>query len=54
MEHGIPQWLDAAVQAAGISVIYNADDWARLTRAPAANASDASDPAANDPTHTQH
>jgi hypothetical protein len=54
MDHGIPQWLDAAVQAAGISMIYNAEDWARMTKAPAANHPHMEDPAANDPSHTQH
>ena len=54
MDHGIPQWLDAAVHAAGITTIYNAEDWQRMTRSPAANAPDMDDDAANDPSLTQH
>ena len=54
MEHGIPQWLHAAIEAAGITTIYNADDWSRLNHVPPADGPDASDMAANDPSHTQH
>ena len=54
MEPGIPQWLDAVVHAAGLCTIYNAEDWARITREPAANAPDMIDLAANDPSHPQH
>ncbi len=50
----IPTWLDAAVNAAGLSTAYIADDWSQVQRAPAANASDADDRAANDPSAAPH
>lgn len=50
----IPHWLDAAVQAAGISTIYNAEDWSRQERRRSANAYDHDDPAANDPSAAPH
>ena len=30
MEQPIPSWLTAAVNAAGMATVYNADDWSRL------------------------
>ena len=30
MEQPIPHWLSAAVNAAGMATVYNADDWSRL------------------------
>lgn len=54
MEQQIPQWLDAAIHAAGITTIYNAEDWSRMEKRNAANAADADDPAANDPSASPH
>ena len=45
----IPKPLDLVVQAAGIATIYNAEDWQRVTRTPAANSAYMGDVAANDP-----
>ena len=30
MEQPIPSWLTAAVNAAGMATVYNADDWSRM------------------------
>ena len=30
MEQPIPSWLSAAVNAAGMATVYNADDWSRM------------------------
>ena len=46
MEPRIPQWLDAAVQAAGITTIYNAEDWDRIALQ---KPDSMDDEAANDP-----
>ena len=55
MEPTIPQWLDAAVAAAGITTIYNADDWLRFEeKRDAANAPRHDDLAANDPSAAPH
>ena len=29
----LPNWLEAAVAAAGMTTVYNADDWMRLEQA---------------------
>lgn len=39
----LPNWLSAAIDAAGISTVYNADDWIEMTKAP-----DAADTSSND------
>ena len=49
----IPQWLDAAVKAAGITTIYNAEDWDRITRISTLSTQDYSE-AANDPSAAAH
>ena len=49
----IPQWLDAAVQAAGVSVIYNADDWNRMVDVVRAQQITSFE-AANDPSAAPH
>ncbi len=36
----IPHWLNAAVLAAGMATVYNADDWDRAANASAASSSD--------------
>jgi hypothetical protein len=38
----LPNWLAAAVNAAGMATVYNADDWSRSVDNPAAR-QDASD-----------
>lgn len=50
----IPQWLDAAVNAAGISMIYNADDWKRIANPANASQYSAATDAANDPWAAPH
>ena len=52
MEHQIPPWLNAAVEAAGRTVVYNADDWERLVDQPLPG--DPFDTAANDPSAAPH
>lgn len=51
MEQQIPAWLDDAVLAAGLCVIYNEDDWDRLAATPrpipAPSASEATPPFLN-------
>lgn len=48
----LPQWLSAAIDAAGISTVYNAEDWERIfARAPVAESKDS---AANDPSAASH
>jgi hypothetical protein len=49
----IPQWLDAAVKAAGITTAYNDEDWDRFTEV-ATVASREFDAAANDPSAAPH
>ena len=51
MDTNLPQWLDAAVQAAGITTIYTADDWDRIALM---KPESMNDEAANDPSMTQH
>jgi len=51
MEPRIPQWLDAAVQPAGITTIYNADDWDRIALQ---KPQGVWDEAANDPSAYPH
>ena len=53
MEQAIPQWLDAAVKAAGITTTYNAEDWDRLARVSTLSNQDYDD-AANDPSAAPH
>ena len=55
MEHQttIPQWLDAAVKAAGITTAYNDGDWNRLSDI-ATVAPREFDDAANDPSAAPH
>lgn len=48
----IPQWLNEAVLAAGMTTVYNADDWGRMTHESAFRRSD--DIAANDPSAAPH
>ena len=49
MDKPTPQSIEAAVHAAGIAMIYNAADWQRVVRTPAANDAQERDVAANDP-----
>ena len=49
MDQLTPQSIEAAVHAAGIAMIYNAEDWQRVTRTPASNDAHMRDVAANDP-----
>ena len=52
MEQQLPHWLSAAIDAAGITTVYNAEDWERLfAHAPVA---EHNDPAANDPSAGPH
>ena len=53
MDANIPQWLDAAVQAAGITTIYNAEDWDRMARVMNVSSAEFAD-AANDPSAAPH
>jgi hypothetical protein len=53
MDQTIPQWLDAAVKAAGISTIYNDADWDRLAQLAATTWREFND-AANDPSAAPH
>ena len=40
MDHQVPSWLADTVMAAGMTTVYNAEDWIR-TSDPAANRADA-------------
>jgi hypothetical protein len=51
MEQQIPQWLDAAIAAAGMTMVYNADDWSHAAEI---SLRDPFDTAANDPTAAPH
>ena len=53
MDHTIPQWLDAAVKAAGITTTYNAEEWDAMARVRTLTATDFDD-AANDPSAAPH
>ena len=53
MDQMIPQWLDAAVRAAGITTTYNAEDWDRGAHIGTVNPHHFDD-AANDPSAAPH
>lgn len=53
MEKMIPQWLDAAVKAAGITTTYNAEDWDRMAHVATVSTHEFDD-AANDPSAAPH
>jgi hypothetical protein len=53
MEQQIPHWLNAAVEAAGMTTVYNADDWKRIAEKVRFQR-DPGDTAANDPSAAPH
>jgi hypothetical protein len=52
MEQSIPPWLNAAVEAAGMTLVYNADDWRGAVNPLLLR--DPFDTAANDPSAAPH
>jgi hypothetical protein len=53
MEQQIPHWLNAAVEAAGLTTVYNAEDWQRISEKLCFQR-DPGDTAANDPSADPH
>jgi hypothetical protein len=53
MEQQIPHWLNAAVEAAGLTTVYNAEDWERIAKKISFQR-DPADTAANDPSAEPH
>ena len=53
MEQHIPHWLNAAVEAAGLTTVYNSDDWSRISEK-VRFMRDPDDVAANDPSAAPH
>lgn len=53
MEQQIPHWLNATVEAAGLTTVYNAEDWKRISEK-VTFLRDPADEAANDPSCGPH